>query len=124
MSASGSRKKGSYEVCQFNMSPEHGKSSHARQTASPVAERAQFNRELGRLLAGWRAEAGLTQEWVADQLGCDQGKVSRLEGGRRTIDVESLVRILSVLGISLADEADAIGRIAKIGFSRADECNR
>ena len=48
-----------------------------------------------------RAEAGLTQQCTANEMGVAIGTVACLESGRRVPDVETLVRAADLFGQSL-----------------------
>lgn len=54
--------------------------------------------DLGRTLAGWRQEAGLTQAALADALALDRVHLWRLEKGRRRTRASTLEEIARVLG--------------------------
>ncbi|WP_183407826.1 helix-turn-helix domain-containing protein [Nocardioides marmoriginsengisoli] len=48
-----------------------------------------------------RKEAGLSQQEVADRAGMSRVWVARLEGGEANVTLDSLLRVASVLGMSL-----------------------
>lgn len=56
-----------------------------------------------------REARGLTQEYLAQQLGVTQGTVANWETGARTPSLTNLVRVADILGVSL-DEV--MGRTA------------
>lgn len=66
------------------------------------------NIELGRLVALWRKEAGLSQAALADALGTQQATVSKLEAGASRLSVVQLLAVLDACGRSLRDAADSI----------------
>ena len=46
-----------------------------------------------------RIEAGLTQIELAEQIGCTQSELSRIEKGQRTLKVDRLLRLAKALGV-------------------------
>lgn len=57
--------------------------------------------QLGKLLRGYRKEAGLTQQEVASAGGLLQKTVSRIEADPSSASVESIFRILSALNVEV-----------------------
>lgn len=53
---------------------------------------------LGHLLVELRAEAGLTQRELADELGVSQRYIVELEQGKQTKSVERLLRFIARTG--------------------------
>jgi len=49
-----------------------------------------------------RIEAGLTQEDLAEQIGCTQSEISRIEKGERAIKVDRLLKLAAALGVEPA----------------------
>jgi|GEM_PF-1815727 len=54
-------------------------------------------------LAKKRKEAGLTQTSLAKQIGVKHNTISSWESGTNSIDIESIIKICEVLGITLND---------------------
>jgi transcriptional regulator with XRE-family HTH domain len=54
--------------------------------------------DLGRTIAGVRAERGLTQEELAHEAGVDRTYLARLEAGATTLVVERALRVLQRMG--------------------------
>jgi transcriptional regulator with XRE-family HTH domain len=69
-----------------------------------LAQRESFRRQLGVRLRELRKRAGIaSQERLAHLAGVDRTYIGRLERGRTGVTVESLVTILGVIDISLAE---------------------
>lgn len=71
--------------------------------------------QLGRLVAGWRKRASLSQTALADVLGTQQATVSKLESGAYKLSVWQLACILHACGLTFADVASELD-----GAFRAD----
>lgn len=56
------------------------------------------SKTLGRILVELRAEAGLTQRELADELGVTQRYIVELEQGKQTKSVERLLMFISRTG--------------------------
>lgn len=56
--------------------------------------------EFGQTLRRVRKDAGLTQEQLAEWLGCSSAAVSQAENGTAMPSVERLVALVGVLGVS------------------------
>ena len=69
-------------------------------------------RELGALIAKARRKAGLSQEHLAEKLGRSQGYVSKMELGRRKLDVLEFLEVAGAVGL---DPADVIRRLKSGG---------
>lgn len=54
--------------------------------------------QIARLLIGYRLEHQLTQRQLGERLGTTESGVSRLESGQHTPNLDTLSRILRVLG--------------------------
>jgi len=61
--------------------------------------RTMFMARLGELLQDARDRAGLSQGALAEQLGCDQSLVSRVERANRAVSVEELFIWAEKLGL-------------------------
>jgi transcriptional regulator with XRE-family HTH domain len=63
-------------------------------------------RHLGRLLRSARANAGLTQTAVAEQLGCGQAKINKIETTLVAICPEDLDKLIESYGVPDGDAAE------------------
>lgn len=65
-------------------------------------------RDIGRAIAGVRAERGLTQVQLAEELGIDRAYLARLESGADQLVLERVLLALRRMGatvtVSLSDE--------------------
>jgi transcriptional regulator with XRE-family HTH domain len=59
-----------------------------------------LQRAIGRNLRQLRAARGLSQEELAEQLGCSRGYISELELGKRNLSLRSLERLATDLDTS------------------------
>ena len=75
-----------------------------------IEERAS----IGKLLAKWRREAGLSQASMADALGVQQATISKLESGAYKLSVVQLLSFLGACGLSMSDVACEIDVIVKM----------
>ena len=48
-------------------------------------------------------QAGLTQQALAERVGCAQSEISRIERGERSVTVERLVQLAEALQVRAAD---------------------
>lgn len=69
-----------------------------------TTEREKFDEEslawfYGNMLRERRKELNLTQKQVAEQLGCEQSYIARVENGKADIQLSSFFRIATILGI-------------------------
>jgi hypothetical protein len=71
----------------------------------PVHPAGKAARELGRLVAAYRAAHGLTQAVLGVRLGWPQPNVARLEAGQRTPDLATLDRLARRLGLEVTVRA-------------------
>lgn len=66
--------------------------------------------DLGRAIAGVRAEQGLTQAQLAKEAGVDRSYLARLEAGAKVLVLERSLRALRRMGatvtVSIDDPAD------------------
>jgi len=60
--------------------------------------------DLGRFLARARADLGLTQQALADELGVNRRYVSEIENGKPGLYTERLFQALRLLGVRLRAE--------------------
>ncbi|MGK3964993.1 helix-turn-helix domain-containing protein [Sorangium sp. So ce1667] len=68
-------------------------------------ETAAVLRDLGRRIAELRRARGLTQEKAAERLGMLAPNYARIEQGRLNVTIDTLVRIVRMLGddVTIAD---------------------
>lgn len=57
-------------------------------------------------IRSWRAEMGMTQVELADQLGVPQSWVSNVESGSRRLDIVEAELIAEIFGISVNELLD------------------
>jgi DNA-binding XRE family transcriptional regulator len=62
--------------------------------------RAGF-REIAWLLIKYRMEQGLTQQQLAERVGTSYSQISRIESGRHTTSIDTLLRIAHALDLKL-----------------------
>jgi transcriptional regulator with XRE-family HTH domain len=62
--------------------------------------------DLGRVIAGARAERGLTQDQLAEETGVDRTYLARLEAGGTTLAVERALRMLRRMGATITVELE------------------
>lgn len=62
--------------------------------------------DLGRALADFRTEKGLSQSALAELVGEDRAWVARNEAGARRVDAVELTRIAMALGVGLDEILD------------------
>ena len=55
--------------------------------------------DIGRRIAAFRKERGLTLEELGERVGLSQGQMSRLENGRQGLRSATLLRIAEALGV-------------------------
>lgn len=72
------------------------------------SERATSPAELGRRLAHLRAQRGLTQNQVAQQLGISRRYVCEIEAGKPSLYSERLFRLLDLLDAGLVVEGEGV----------------
>lgn len=73
-----------------------------------------FDSSLGRLVAGWRISAGLSQQSLGAAVGLDQASISRIESGDRKVDVELLLQLLAATGKTLGETAFNIENLVPV----------
>ncbi len=66
------------------------------------------NTRIGKLLAKWRKDAGLSQVDIANALSTQQATISKLESGLYKLSVSQLVSFLAVCGLTVSDVAKEI----------------
>src|SRR5215467_9130708 len=82
---------------------------------NPIARR----RELGALLRGLRAEAGMTVEQVADSLLVSASKISRLETGQRGASLRDIRDLCNLYGVTDPTRRDYLAGLARAGKESA-----
>lgn len=70
--------------------------------------------QLGRLVRQSRLAAGMNQTKLAELIGCQQEKISKIENGRTTLNDDDLRRIVEVLRIDPSRAAE-MRRLAEVG---------
>ncbi len=63
---------------------------------------------VGRLVRDARKQAGVTQQALADSIGCSKAHLSLMESGRRTISVDRAARMEQALGLADHQLVDAV----------------
>jgi transcriptional regulator with XRE-family HTH domain len=69
----------------------------------PKAADQLFYRQFGQLLAEVRHKRGISQEFLADELGLSRTSVTNIEKGRQPIQLHSLYRIARLLEVELKE---------------------
>jgi hypothetical protein len=80
----------------------------------PAHPAGRAARELGRLVAAYRAAHGLTQAALGERLGWPQPNVARLEAGHRTPDLGTLDRLARRLGLEVTVRATPAGLTVEV----------
>jgi len=57
--------------------------------------------ELGSLIRSRRKELGYTQTELAEFCGCSLTFISKLENGKKTAEIEKVLRVISTLGLNI-----------------------
>jgi len=70
--------------------------------------------EFGRFVREYRQEQGLSQAWVAAQVGISESALCRIELGQQTPYFDVAAKILDVLGLSTEDRAFLLGQLMDI----------
>jgi len=71
---------------------------------APASEKlASYRERVSSKIRGFRKDAGLTQDELAERSGLLQGYISRLEKGQHSPSHKTLARIADALGIPLTD---------------------
>lgn len=60
-------------------------------------------KDIGAAIKRARMQLGLSQRQVADELGIDQGNVSRLESGRHALTLENIVKLSGIIKTPLSE---------------------
>ena len=88
-----------FENAESIIAKQHG------ETGSP--EREEFDAKAmawyyGEVLKTRRKEIGMTQQQLADEVGCQRTYLSRIEKGETDIQLSSFIRIARALGLKFA----------------------
>lgn len=75
---------------------------------TPIRERASTPADLGRRLAHLRAQRGLTQSEVAEELGISRRYVCEMEAGKPSLYSTRLFRLLELLNAELVVEGEGV----------------
>jgi len=87
----------------------------AKTSGEPVASTVTSRRrQLGNELRRARSGAGMTQQEVADLLGCGQGKINKIESGAVSVKLADLKKMLEAYGVTAAD-AELLTELARSG---------
>jgi DNA-binding XRE family transcriptional regulator len=86
----------------------------------PAHPAGKASRTLGRLVAAYREEHGLTQAALGEQLGWPQPNVARLEAGHRSPDLATLDRLARRLGIEVTIRATPQGMAVELHDTRTE----
>ena len=74
--------------------------------------------DIGRLIRGARTAAGLTQSQLASRCDTNQAWISLVENGKDTVEIGTVMKVLSVLRLSLdATETGTPVSDAAAGFA-------
>jgi transcriptional regulator with XRE-family HTH domain len=79
------------------------------QRRTPTVRGRQLGIELKRL----RIAAGLTADQVAEEIGCSQGKVSRIELAQTGVSKGDLFLMLALYGVTKQEQQDQFWRLAR-----------
>jgi transcriptional regulator with XRE-family HTH domain len=72
-----------------------------------------WQRQLGMRLRELREEAGLSADQVADQMGCSQAKVTRIENARTRVDKPDIWMMLDIYGVTDKDPFWALAQAGR-----------
>ncbi len=70
--------------------------------------------EMANLLISQREDLGLSQKKLAEKLGVKQQLISKIESGSNNITLDTLIRVLTVLGVALKVERVKLERAQKV----------
>jgi DNA-binding XRE family transcriptional regulator len=96
-----------------------GLKTHEEVLAEHLASDPEFAAEWERLalarmvavqLIGYRADHGLSQRELAEQLGVSQPRIVELESGEKNPQIETLAKIAAATGLEFAIDIAPIGR--------------
>lgn len=66
-------------------------------------EQIKFDRVLGEVVKRYRLESGLTREDVSVDMDCNVSTIERLESGRSSVNLYSIVQMCRAMNISPAE---------------------
>lgn len=72
---------------------------------------ARLYREFCKLLTQARREAGVTQEQLAEKLGCTQSRIAKIESGGCKPDIAEFIQISQIIG---ADAKEIVAKLLKV----------
>ncbi len=75
----------------------------------PSPQQAAVRRSLGETIKTHRARCGMTQEYVAEQLGVSRQAVSKWESGLSDPSTSNLLALAKLFGVSPAELLEGIG---------------
>lgn len=70
-----------------------------------------FSKDLGRWLTEQRKRAKLTQQQVADRMGCANTRISNWEKGIREMNAKDLVQYCEIINADMDELVDFLRRI-------------
>ena len=70
-----------------------------------------FSKDLGRWLTEQRKRAGLTQQQVADRMGCANTRIGNWEQGIRDMNAKDLVQYCEIINADMDELVDFLRRI-------------
>lgn len=70
-----------------------------------------FSKDLGRWLTEQRKRARLTQQQVADRMGCSNTRISNWEKGIREMNAKDLVQYCEIINADMDELVDFLRRI-------------
>jgi transcriptional regulator with XRE-family HTH domain len=82
-------------------------------------QRTALARAVALQVIRYRSEHGLSQRELARRLGMEQSQVARLESGNTSPTLDTLVRVVPVLGIELTIDIVPSGRQPRLVTKRA-----
>lgn len=75
----------------------------------PTSQQAAVRRSLGETIKAHRARCGMTQEYVAEQLGVSRQAVSKWESGQSDPSTSNLLALAKLFGVSPAELLEGVG---------------
>lgn len=77
----------------------------------PVVSQETFDDELGRILAGYRRDLGISQDYLSSILRRDQTFVSKLETGKRSITLFEFLRWSRALNLGMPETMEILSQL-------------
>ena len=78
-------------------------------------------REVGLRIKGLRAEAGISQEQLAFEIGMARSYLAEVETGKRNVSIRNLEKIAAGLGVSLSQLFEPFANVPDIHELSPDE---